>query len=133
MANDKRNCRQKPKFLPYQLRSKKRKEEFIKRPIEDEEVPKPDPKKLKQMKKKLNELNRKIKHSKKKNDGMIHKRNALRKAIDELKRSTRSERPKPTIEFTECERAFGGAYRSYRVNGVLRMDVDSLLIMLETN
>ena len=40
-----------------------------------------DPKKLKRMKKKLDELNRKIRHSRKKQDGMIHKRNALRKAI----------------------------------------------------
>ena len=33
----------------------------------------PDPKKLKRMKKKLHELNRKIRHSKKKNNGLIHK------------------------------------------------------------
>ena len=56
---------------------------------------------------------------------MIHKRNALRKAIDELKRSTISERPEPTIEFTECEQAFGGAYKSYRVIGRTKMDVDT--------
>ena len=35
----------------------------------------------------------------------------------------------PTVEpeqaFVECERAFGGAYRSYRVNGRPRMDVDT--------
>ena len=84
-----------------------------------------DPKKLKCMKKKLDKLNRKIKHSRKKHDGIIHKRNALRKAIDELKRSTRSEWSEPTIEFTEREQAFGGSYRSYRVNGRPKMDVDT--------
>ena len=50
-----------------------------------------DPKKLKRMKKKLDELNRKISHSRKKHDGMIHKRNALRKAIEEIKRGTKPE------------------------------------------
>ena len=29
--------------------------------------------------------------------------------------------------FVECERAFGGAYRSYRVNGRSKMDVDTFL------
>ena len=53
-----------------------------------------NPKQLKCMKKKLGELNRKIRHSKKKNDGLIHKRNLLRKAIKELKQDTRQ----PTIE-----------------------------------
>ena len=43
-----------------------------------------DPKKLKRIKKKLDELNRKIRHSGKKHDGMIHKRNSLRKAIEAL-------------------------------------------------
>ena len=33
-----------------------------------------DPKKLKRMKKKLDELNGKIRHSKKKNNGLIHKK-----------------------------------------------------------
>ena len=94
-------------------------------PMEQKESPPTNPKKLKRMKKKLDELNSKIRHSRKKHDGMIHKRNALRKAIDELKRSTRSEQSEPTIEFTEHERAFRGAYRSYRVNGRPRMDVET--------
>ena len=55
------------------------------------------------MKKRLGELNRKIRHSKKKNDGLIHKQNSLRRAIEELKQDTRQ----PTIEhrqgFVECE------------------------------
>ena len=54
---------------------------------------------------------------------MIHKRNALRKAIDELKRSTRSEQPEPTIEFTERERTFGGEYIQESI-GVIGLMVD---------
>ena len=43
----------------------------------------PEPKKLKRMKKKLDELNSKIRHvRKKKHDGLIHKWNLLRKAIE---------------------------------------------------
>ena len=79
------------------------------------------------MKKKLDELNRKIRHSRKKHDGMVHKRNALRKAIEDIKAATST---KPTMEaqaepewnFTKCEQAFGGTYRSYRANGKPRMD-----------
>ena len=103
-------------------------------PMEQKESPPPlagystplDPKKLKRMKKKLDELNRKIRHSRKEHDGMIHKRNALRKAIEVLKRGTKSEPvPEPEWNFKEREQAFGGAYRSYRVNGRPRMDVDT--------
>ena len=83
------------------------------------------------MKKKLDELNRKIRHSRKKHDEMIHKRNALRKATEglkgpksgDLKRGTKPEpMPEPEWNFKERERAFGGAYRSYRVNGRPRMN-----------
>ena len=77
------------------------------------------------MKKKLDELNRKIRHSRKKHDGMVHKRNALRKAIADIK-TTPTTSTQHTVEpewkFKERERAFGGAYRSYRVNGRSRMD-----------
>ena len=43
--------------------------------------------------------------------------------MEELKQGTRQ----PTIErgFIERERAFGGAYRSYRIEGRSRMDVDT--------
>ena len=50
------------------------------------------------MKKKLDELSRKIRHSRKKHDGMIHKRNSLRKAIETLKHGTKPE-PLPEPEF----------------------------------
>ena len=78
------------------------------------------------MKKKLDELNRKIRHSRKKHNGMIHKRNALRKAIEGLKHGTKPEpMPEPEWTFKEREQAFKGAYRSYRVNGRPKMDVDT--------
>ena len=85
------------------------------------------------MKKKLDELNRKIRHSRKKRDGMIHKRNSLRKAIETLKRGTKSE-PLPEalgpceFIFKELEQAFGRAYRSYRVKGEPKMDYDTFFI-----
>ena len=105
-----------PEFKPYQLKSKR---DGIEPPIEKQRINENvDPKKLKQMKKKLDELNRKIRHSKKKHDGMIHKRNALRKAIDQ-------PMAKPEWNFKESEQAFRGAYRSYRVKGRPKMDVDT--------
>ena len=110
---------------PYQLESKIEKP-FLEPPIEEPEMLKPplaraigppDPKKLKRMKKKLNELNRKTRHSKKRHDGLVHKGNELRKAIEGLKRGI-TKLP-ATIEqpfvFVECEQAFDRAYRSYRV------------------
>ena len=78
------------------------------------------------MKKKLDYLNRKIRHSRKKHNGMIHKRNSLRKAIEGLKHGTKPE-PMPEAEwnFKERGKAFNGAYRSFWVNGRPRMDVDT--------
>ena len=123
-----------PTLKPYQLKPKRGKETFIEPPMEQKELPTPDPKKLKRMKKKLDELNRKIRHSRKKHDGLIHKRNSLRKAMEGLKRGTKPEVlgpwtaepvPEPEWTFKEREQAFGGAYRSYRVNGRSKMDVDT--------
>ena len=46
--------------------------------------------------------------------------------IEKLKQGNAKQ---PTVEpvqgFVECERAFGRAYKSYRVNGRPRMDVDT--------
>ena len=66
-----------PTLKPYQLKPKRETnvELFLEPPIVEppvEQAP-PDPKKLKRMKKKLDELNRKIRHSRKKQDGLIHK------------------------------------------------------------
>ena len=93
-------------------------------------------KKLKRMKKKLDELNRKIQHSKKKHDGMIHKRNALRKLIEGLKGHTSEDLRGFTSEgltkglewdFKELNRAFRGVYRSYWIRGYPRMDAETFL------
>ena len=64
---------QPPTLKPYQLKPKRGKETFIEPPAERAESPTTNPKKLKHMKKKLDELNRKIRHSRKKHDGLIHK------------------------------------------------------------
>ena len=116
-----------PTLKPYQLKPKRREEPFLEplAPVEPPTQNPPNPRKLKKMKKKLDELNRKIRHSRKKNNGLIHKRNSLRKATEEMRRGNE----KPVIErpfiFTEREQAFSGAYRSYRVNGRPRMDVET--------
>ena len=84
------------------------------------------------MKKRLDELNRKIRHSRKKHNGMIHKRNALRKAIEGLKHGTKPEpMPEPEWTFKDREQAFNGAYRSYRVNGRPKMDVDTFFSQIK--
>ena len=79
-------------------------------------------KKLDELNRKIRHSNRKIRHSKKRHNILIHKRNSLRKAIEDLKHDTK---PEPEWNFKECEQAFGGAYRSYRVNGRPKMDVDT--------
>ena len=84
-------------------------EPFLEPPIVEPPVeqPSPDPKKLKRMKKKLDELNRKIRHLRKKHDGLIHKRNSLRKVIEGLKHGTKPEPvPEPEWNFKEHEQAF---------------------------
>ena len=93
-----------PALKPYQLKPTRGKETFIEPPMEQKESPLTNPKQLKRMKKKLDELKTKIRHSRKKHDGLIHKRNSLRKAIEELKWGNAKQ---PTIEtaqgFVECE------------------------------
>ena len=127
-------CKRRPppkrntEFKPYQLKPKRdtKLKPFLELPIEEPpiEQPSPDPKKLKQMNKKLDELNRKFRHSRKKHDGMIHKRNALRKAIEGLKHGTKPEpMTEPEWNFKEREQAFNEAYRSYRVQGAPKMDI----------
>ena len=57
---------------------------------------------------------------------MIHKRNALRKAIADIKSLTTQPTIEPGWNITEHKRAFGGTYRRYRVNGRPRMDYSTL-------
>ena len=115
-------------FKPYQLKPKRdtKVEPFLEplAPVEPPTQNPPNPKKLKKMKKKLDELNRKIRHSRKKNDWLIHKRNSLRKAIEEMRKNEKPVIERPFV-FTEREQAFGGAYRSYSVSGRPRMDVET--------
>ena len=73
-----------------------------------ERKPPTNPKQIKRIKKKLDELNRKIRHSKKKNDGLIYKRNSLKKAIKELKWGTRQAPIEQEQSFVERERASEG-------------------------
>ena len=77
------------------------------------------------MKKKFNELNRKIRHSKNKRDEMIREQNSLKKAMETLKRGVK---PEPEFIFKELEQAFRRAYRSYRVKGEPKMDYDAFFI-----
>ena len=101
-----------PTLKPYQLKPKRGKETFMEPPMKQKELPPPlagrsmppDPKKLKPMKKQLDELNRKIRHSRKKHNGLIHKQNSLRKAIEGLKCGTKPEPvPEPKWNFKERE------------------------------
>ena len=62
---------------------------------------------------------------------MIHKRNALRKAIEELKSCPELKtKPPPEPNFREREQAFNRAYRSYRMEGVPKMDSDTFFDQL---
>ena len=70
------------------------------------------------------ELNRKIMHSRKKHDNVI-RRNNLRKAIDEMVRSKPQPDEYKIPEFKEIATAFNRAFRSYRVEGILKTDPDA--------
>ena len=94
-----------------------------------EEV-KTDLKKLKRMKKKLGDLNRKIRRSKKKHNCLIHKRNSLRKAIEDIKTGIKLTPPVREPEWNFRKRAFDGDYRSFGVNRRPKMDVDTFSIQI---
>ena len=79
------------------------------------------------MKKNLDELNRKIRHSRKKHNRMILKRNALRKVIADIKTTSTQPTIDPEWNFAKREQAFRGAYRSYTVNRRPRMDYSTFL------
>ena len=84
------------------------------------------------MKKKLGKLNKKIRHSKKKHSNLISKRNSIKKKIEEL-RGPREPEPEETFNPIEHEQAFGRAYRSSRINGKSRMDVDTFFDRIRQN
>ena len=82
------------------------------------------------MKNKLGKLNRKIRHSKKKNNELISKQNSIKKKIEELKGP---REPEESFNPMEREQAFGRAYRSYRIDGRSRMDVDTFFDRIRQN
>ena len=121
-----------PNLRPYQLKPKRGKETFIEPPVE----PTSNQKQIKRMKKKLGKLNKKIRHSKKKHNNWISKRSSIKKKIEELKgprEPTESDEPEASFNPIECEQAFGRTYRSYRINGRHRMDVDTFFNRIRKN
>ena len=119
--------RRPPALKPYQLKPKKGQETFIEPPVEQKEVsPPPNAKQIKYIKKNLGKLNKKIRHSKRKYNNLISKRNPINKT-KELKRLSKPEVSREPKSFNpvELEQAFYRAYRSYRINGRSRMDVDT--------
>ena len=119
---------------PYQLKPKRGKLTFIEPPVKQ---PPSNQKQIKHTKKKLAKLNRKIRHSKIKYNNLISKRNSIKKKIEELKGPRESEpgprEPEESFNPIEREQAFGGAYRSYRINGRSRMDVDTFFSQIRQN
>ena len=95
-------------FKPYQLKPKRGKETFKEPPVEQ---PPSNQKWVERMKKKLDKLNKKIKGS-------------------ELKGSNK---PEESFTPSELEQAFYGAYKSYKINGRSRMDVDTFFDRIRQN
>ena len=114
---------------PYQLKPKRGKETFIEPPVEQ---PPSNQKPIKRMKKKLSKINKKIGHSKKKHNNLISKRNSTKKKMEELKGQREPIKPREP-EPIELEQAFDRAYRSYRINGRPRMDVDTFFNRIRQN
>ena len=111
---------------------------FIEPPVKQLPVEQPhsNQKHIKRMKKKLGKLNRKIRYSNQKHNNLVHKRNSLKKKIEELKGACEPEgphEPKESFNPIELKQAFNGAYRSYRINGVPRMDPDTFFERIRQN
>ena len=88
------------------------------------------------MKKKLCKLNKKIRHSNKKHNNLISKRNSVKKKIEELKGPCEPHEPRePEKSFNpvELEQAFNRAFRSYRINMRSRMEVDTFFDWIRQN
>ena len=121
-----------PPPRPLQLKPKRGKETFIELPMK-QEPPSSNQKQIKRMKKKLGKLNKKIRHSKKKHNNLISKRNSIKKKVEELKGPREPEGPRKPFNPIELEQAFNRAYRSYRINGRSRMDVDAFFDRIRQN
>ena len=88
------------------------------------------------MKKKLGKLNKKIRHSKRKHNNLISKRNSIKKKTEELKEPCEPEEshePEESFNPIELEQVFNRTYRSYRINGRSRMDVDTFFNRIRQN
>ena len=120
-------------FKPYQLKPKRGQEAFIEPPVEQKEVPPPpNAKRIKCMKKTLGKLNKKIRHSKKKHNNLVSKRNSIKKKIEELKGPcVPEELHEPEEYFNPIE--LEQAYRRYRINERRRMDIDSFFDWIRQN
>ena len=120
--------RRPPALKPYQLKPKKGQEIFIEPPVGQKKVSPPqNAKQIKCIKKNLGKLNKKIRHSKRKYNNLISKRNPIKKKTKELKGLSKPEVSREPKSFNpaELEQAFYRAYRSYRINGRSKMDVDT--------
>ena len=82
------------------------------------------------METKLGKLNKKIRHSKKKHNNLISEQNSIKKKIEELKRP---REPEESFNPIELEQAYNRAYRSYRINGRSRMDIDTFFDRIRQN
>ena len=121
---------------PYQLKPKRGKETFIEPPVEQKELPLSNLKQIKRMKKKLGKLNKKIRHSKKDHNNLISKQNSIKKRIKVLKglrKPKESHEPVESFNPIELEQALKWAYRSYRINGRSRMEVDTFFDRIRQN
>ena len=85
---------------------------------------------------KVAKLNKKIRHSKKKHNNLISKQNSIKKKIKELTGSSERNEvftPEESFNPIELEQAFDRAYRSYRINGRNRIDVDTFFDRIKQN
>ena len=105
--------------------------------MEQKEVPLPsNAKHIKHMKKKLGKLNKKFRHSKKKHNNLESMRISIKKKIEELKGPSKPEVSRETEESfdpVELEQALDRAYRSYRINGRSRMDINTFFDLIRQN
>ena len=89
------------------------------------------------MKKKAGKLNKKIRHSKKKHNNLVSKRNSIKKKSEEFKGPRKPEEPTEQNEEpfnpVELEQAFDRACRSYRINAKSRMDIDTFFDRIRQN
>ena len=131
--------------LSYQLKPKRGQKKlapalqaFIEPPVEHPEVsPPPNAKQIKRMKKKLGKLNKEIRHSNRKRNNLVSKRNSIRKKIEELKGPREPESWIPALKLglqaIELQQAFNRVYRSYKINGRSRMDIDTFFNRIRQN